>query len=111
MIIGIIIAVIIGVFILYMFWSKGMLPFTKATTQAQCKSYFVSECQKSASAGWDPSVFKMVKGCRDFVSNKDAFDCCVNGVGCTSPGGLGCTSSKEVCEEKACEAMCTEFIG
>lgn len=78
MIIGIIIAVIIGVVILYMFWSKGMLPFTTAASESQCKANLMSDCDKvSTMGGWDQvttgdvaEFFSNIKYCGKFLGSR-----------------------------------------
>ena len=107
MVIGIIIAVIIGVFILYMAWSKGFLPFSKATSEAQCKAYLSEDCQRSSELGWNPNVFTNVKGCRFYVSNKDAFDCCLDKNKCLS---IDKYKSSTNARNNACRDMCSEFL-
>jgi len=122
MVIGIIVAVIIAVFILYIAWAKGFLPFSQATSEAQCKSYFSEECQRSAELGWDPSVFKHVKGCKSYVNNTKAFDCCVNNkceniADKTNPydpsneNGRCYMLEEEECRKIACRDLCSEFTG
>lgn len=93
-IIAIIIAVIIGVFILYLAWSRGMLPFSVAVSESQCKAYLTSQCQRAAEVGWDPSVFSQsLLGCKQYVSDSGLLEDCLQNK-----------------NKVSCEKMCEEFI-
>ena len=107
MIIGIIIAVIIGVIVLYMFWSKGMLPFTQATSESQCKAYLMSDCDKvSSMGGWGQlnggtdvkNIFSNIANCGKFLGS-DNLDKCVMQGSYTNIG-----PSDQI---KACQDLCS----
>ena len=91
MIIGIIIAVIIGVAVLYLFWTRAMTPFTKATSKTveECNMYQQDDCMKflQTIGGTQPdfNVFQNLKGCESHITDKnkkDAFLCCVYNINC-----------------------------
>jgi len=106
-VVAIIVAVVIAVFILYIAWSKGLLPFSQGATEAQCKAYLSQDCQNAVNAGWEnlDAIFSNAKGCKSYVSKQDAFVCCV-GLDPTK-----CPSGSPTARADACRDMCSEFIG
>jgi len=67
-IIGIILAVIAAAIILYILWSKGMLPFMGGASEAECKANFIRTCNGQAT--WD----KINKICAIYA-DKDGKNC------------------------------------
>jgi len=50
-IIGVIVAVVAAAIILYILWSKGMLPFVSGANEAECTAYFIRSCQAGPKFG------------------------------------------------------------
>ena len=103
MIIGIIIAVIIGVAVLYFFWVKGMRTCCPHPTIVECKTMLIENCQQAADGGWGSDSYKdfiNLKICEKYklVPTVSNFDCCIDNT---------CASSTS--RESACKAMCQEI--
>jgi len=90
-IIGIILAVVAAVVILYILWSKGMLPFVSGVNEADCTAYFYRSCQSK-----DQTFGDSVKNalCKTFAEklDKSGADSCFTGLGGTPNCGTFCNS-------------------
>jgi len=102
-IIGIILAVVAAAIILYILWSKGMLPFVSGATEAECTAYFIRGCQEAQDR--DPTIFDFdaVKkvACRNFGMSRykdKGYETCFPTL-----GGGG--------EATACEIFCNAVLG
>lgn len=103
-VIGIIIVVIVGLILLYIFWTKGMLPFMTGSSEAQCKATLLSDCDKiSLMGGWEQissqqdlaNIFSNIKGCKKFLG--DDVDTCTN-------PSVGFDFQKNACQ-RLCESV------
>jgi hypothetical protein len=92
-IIGIIVAVIAAVIILYILWVKGMLPFSAGANEAECTAYFIRGCQSGQK--FDDTIKNIV--CSGFGKSqfKTTYDKCFPGLG----------------GQANCESFCTEILG
>lgn len=82
-IIGIILAVVAAVVILYILWSRGMLPFVSGANEADCTAYFVRSCQ-SANQNFADTIKN--KLCQSFASKFTGYDSCPSLAGAGSAG-------------------------
>jgi hypothetical protein len=89
-IIAIIVAIIIGIVIIYFAWSKGFLSFLGLTTESQCKTDLMKAC--SGQLDWG----KISKGCVNYIKYpaRTNLDDCI-----TSKGG----------DKPKCDEFCSWF--
>lgn len=91
-IIGIILAVVAAVIILYILWSRGMLPFVSSVNEADCTAYFYRSCQ-SSNQNFGDNIKNIL--CKSFAEklDKSGADTCFAGPG----GGGGTTPCADFC--------------
>lgn len=71
-IIGIIVAILVAGVILYILWSKGLLPFNLGITEAECTTYFTRGCQQGNK--FDDKVKNLA--CASFGQKFKGYDTC-----------------------------------
>jgi hypothetical protein len=87
-IIAIIVAIIIGIVIIYFAWSKGFLSFLGLTTESQCKTDLMKAC--SGQLDWE----KISKGCVNYIKYSIAQ---TNLNGCITSSGADKAKCDEFC--------------
>lgn len=71
-IIGIVLAVIAAAIILYILWSRGVLPFSQGANEAECTAYFIRSCQAGPDFG--DSVKNIL--CKSFMKKFSGYNEC-----------------------------------
>ena len=76
-IIGIVLAVVAAAIILYILWSRGMLPFISGANEAECTAYYIRGCQSGQK--FSDTVKNLA--CQGFGNKFKGYDMCFPGLG------------------------------